>query len=166
MIFAEVMMNSLVERELPILKATQALREQLMNALTNDDLTYKLPGENPTLGELCFEMGEIENSYIQSFKTFTQDFNYRSDTDNVGKSVEKLKAWYQTLDAELETVLSGLSDDDIQNKHIERGHGFSPPVGVQFHVYREALLICYAKADVYLRAMGKRLDGQWLAWIG
>lgn len=159
-------MNSLVERELPILKATQALREQLMNTLTDDDLTYKLPGENPTLGELCFEMGEIENSYAQSFKTFTQDFNYRPDTNGVGKSVEKLKAWYQTLDTELVAALSALPEDDLVNKHIERGHGFSPPVGVQFHVYREALLICYAKADVYLRAMGKRLDGQWLAWIG
>jgi hypothetical protein len=162
----EVMMNSLVERELPILKATHALREQLMNALSDDDLTYKLPGENPTLGELCFEMGEIENSYIQSFKTFTQDFNYRPDTDGVGKSVEKLKVWYQTLDAELVAALSALSEDDILHIPIERGHGFTPPVAVQFHVYREALLICYAKADVYLRAMGKRLDGQWLAWIG
>src|SRR5690349_3316515 len=133
-------MNSLVERELPILKATQALRGQLMNALTDDDLAYELPGENPTLGELCFEMGEIENSYIQSFKTFTQDFNYRPDTDNVGKSVEKLKAWYQMPDTELVAALSALSEHDILHKTIERGHGFSPPVGVQFHVYREALL--------------------------
>jgi hypothetical protein len=166
MMISEVMMNSLVESELPILKATQALREQLMNTLTNDDLTYKLPGENPTLGELCFGMGEIENSYIQSFKTFTQDFAYRPDTDSVGKSVEKLKAWYQTLDTELVAALNALSEDDIVNKHIERGHDFSPAVITQFHIYREALLIFYAKADVYLRALGKRLPGQWTWWIG
>lgn len=159
-------MNSLVESQFPILKATQALREQLMNALTDDDLTYKLPGENPTLGELCFEMGEIENSYIQSFKTFTQEFTYRPDTDSVGKSVENLKTWYQTLDAELDAALRGLSEDDIQNKLIEREHNFSPTVIMQFHIYREALLIFYAKTDVYLRALGKRLGGQWLAWIG
>lgn len=79
--------------------------------------------------------------------------------------MDKLKAWYQSLDADLDAVLTGLSDDAIQNKRIERGHDFSSPVGVQFHIYREALLIFYAKADVYLRALGKRLDGPWTWWI-
>jgi hypothetical protein len=160
------MMNSLVEREFPILKATQALREQLMNTLTDTDLAYRLPGENPSLGDLCFEMGEIENSYIQSFKTFKHDFTYRPDTGQIGRSIEKLKVWYQTLDAELDDVLRALSEDDVQNKKIERVHNFSPAVITQFHIYREALLIFYAKADVYLRALGKRLNDQWLAWIG
>ena len=31
-----------------------------------------------TLGALCREMGEIEHSYIQSLKTFQQDWSYRN----------------------------------------------------------------------------------------
>ena len=37
---------------------------------------------------------------------------------------------------------------------------------VQFHIYREALLIFCAKAHVYLKALGKRVTGPWQWWIG
>jgi hypothetical protein len=53
-------MNSLVESEFP-LHETQSLRYDLMQMLTDSDLAYKLPGDNPTLGELCRKMGEVMN---------------------------------------------------------------------------------------------------------
>ena len=53
-------MNSLIEEEFP-LRDTQNLRYDLMEVLTDSDLAYKLPGDNPTLGELCRQMGEIEH---------------------------------------------------------------------------------------------------------
>ena len=37
---------------------------------------------------------------------------------------------------------------------------------VQFHIYREALLIFYAKVHVYLKALGKQVEGPWRWWIG
>jgi hypothetical protein len=40
------------------------------------------------------------------------------------------------------------------------------PFGAHFHTYREAILIFCAKADVYLRAMGKHRGKQWEDWIG
>lgn len=159
-------MNSLVEREFPILHMTQKLRDDLMSVLTDHDLAYKLPGDNPTLGELCKEMGEIEHSYIQSFKTFKHDWSYRNPEPELATSVERLKAWYKTLDEELDSVLRGLSEDDLQNKQIERGHGFTPSPFMQFHIYREALLIFYAKASVYLKGLQKSMSEQWQAWIG
>jgi len=160
----ENFMNSLVESELPLYK-TQNLRYDLMNALTDSDLAYKLPGDNPTLGELCWGMGAIEHIYIESFKTFKQDWSYRNNELELATSVERLKAWYTTLDEEFETILRGLSEDDLHNKQIDRGHGFTPSLFVHFHVYREALLMFYAKVSVYLKALHKPVNNQWQSWI-
>ena len=43
-------MNSLIEEELP---GNQDLRDKLMEMLSDQELAYKLPGNNPTVGELC-----------------------------------------------------------------------------------------------------------------
>ena len=51
-------MNSIMEEQGPVLEQTQALRYQLMEILTDEELGYSPGGENPTLGALCREMGE------------------------------------------------------------------------------------------------------------
>ncbi len=158
-------MNSLVASEFP-LHETQNLRYDLMNTLTDSDLAYTLPGDNPTLGELCREMGEVEHSYIQSFITLKQDWSYRNNEPDLATSVARLQAWYITLDNEFETVLRGFSEDDLHTKRIDRGHGFTPSPSVQFQIYREALLMFYAKASVYLKGFQKPVSDQWQAWIG
>lgn len=68
-------MNSLIETEFP-LEQCQSLRYDLLDVLTDDDLRSQLPGDNPTLGALCRQNGDIEYSDIQSFKTFTMDWSY------------------------------------------------------------------------------------------
>ncbi len=156
-------MNSLIENEL---SGVQDLRDQLLDMISDQDLAYKLPGSNPTLGELCEEMGQIQQIYIHSFKTFKQDWGYRGSKPDAANSVVSLKAWYKKLDAELLEVLNGLSEDDLHNKQIDRGHGFTPSPFVQFQVYREALLIFYAKVSVYLKALEKQFTDQWKSWIG
>ncbi len=158
-------MNSLVASEFP-LHETQKLRYDLMDWLTDSDLAYKLPGDNPTLGELCREMGEIEHCYIQSFKTHKHDWSYRNNEPELAASVERLKAWYTTLDDDFETVVRGLSEDQLHNTHIDRGAGFAPSPFVQFQIYREALLMFYAKASVYLKALQKPVSDQWHAGVG
>src|SRR5688500_9997251 len=55
----------------------QAIRKQMMPMLTDEDLRFSPGGSNPTLGELCRVMGEVQRSYIDSFKTFKQDWSYR-----------------------------------------------------------------------------------------
>jgi hypothetical protein len=67
-------MNSLIEDERP---GTHNLRDQLLDMITDQDLAYKLPGANPTLVALCEEMGYTQQVYIQSFKTFKQEWGYR-----------------------------------------------------------------------------------------
>ena len=106
----------------------------------------------------------MQQTYIDSFRTFRNDFSYRHDPE-VSRNVQRLAAWYARLDRELEQVLEGLEEADLARR-VDRGHGFAPPVPVQFHIYREALLIFYAKAQVYLKALGKRVTGPWQWWIG
>ncbi len=158
-------MNSILQEQGQILEQTQALRNQMMELLTDGDLGYSPGGECLTLGALCREMGEVEHAYIESFKTFRQEFSYRNEEPGLESSVEKLSAWFQALDGELKETLGALSEEEIQNRIIDRGGGFVLPPLIQFHIYREALIIFYGKASIYLKALGKTLPEQWQAWI-
>jgi hypothetical protein len=160
-----ITLNSLIEQEFPLRQA-QHLRYDLMDVLTDSDLAYKLPGNNLTLGELCREMGETEHNYIQSFKTLKMDWSYRNNDPKLTTSVERLKLWYAALDEEFETVVRALSEDDLQNQQIDRGHGFTPSPFVQFQIYHEAILMFYAKASVYLKALNKSVNNQWQVGVG
>ncbi|MBX3066833.1 MAG: hypothetical protein U0528_10110 [Anaerolineae bacterium] len=152
-------MNS---RELDLLHMTTALRTQMMDSLTDADLAFALPN-NPTLGQICREMGDTERSYIDSFKTFKWSWKPQPNTA-METSVGKLKAWFQTLDQELDAVLEPIPDTDFQSKTVDRG-GWEMPLGGNFHTYREALLIYCGRCSVYLMALGKPMSEQFRTWI-
>jgi hypothetical protein len=158
--------NSIVREQFDILHMTQAMRQQMIETLTDPDLAYRLPGANPSLGALFREIGEIEQDYINSFKTFKHDFAYQVNDPQLEQSVEHLNAWYKKLDGELDAALSALSEEEVQKKPIDRGGGFMALPIMQMHIYREALLIFYGKATVYLRALNKPLSQQIQDWVG
>ena len=101
--------------------------------------------------------------YVQSLKTFQQDWSYRNTEAGLERSTARLKAWFQSLDEEMKTTASAFSDEDL-NKTIERG--FAVPVELQLEIYLQALLIFFGKAAVYLKAMNKPLPQQMQEWIG
>jgi hypothetical protein len=148
----------------------QALRDQLMEILTDDDLGYRVGAASTSLGALCRESGELERSYIESFRNFRQDFDYRNPDIRLERSVVALSSWYRELDRDLMTAVESLSEEDIANRKIIRSDFdvayFAPLPKEQLDVYREALLIFYGKASVYVRAIGKSLPPQWQQWIG
>jgi hypothetical protein len=117
------------------------------------------------LGALCLQIGEVEQAYIQSFRTFQQDFSYRNEDPGLDSSTERLKSWFRELDAELRSVIEALSEDDINRRLIDRGGEFQLLPRVQLEVYKEALLIFYGKVDVYLKTLGKERPEQWQEWI-
>lgn len=158
-------MNSIINDYYPTFQMYQAMRDQLMALLSDEDLSYSLVGDNPSLGSLCRAMGEVEHAYIQSFKSFRQDFSYRNDEPGLQGNVARLTAWYQEMDEALQETIAALSEEDIASRTIDRG-GFVLPLQIQLEVYKEALLIFYGKVSVYLRGMGKELPEQWQAWIG
>jgi len=156
-------MNVFMKQHGEMYHETQVMREQLMDMLTDADLAFSPGGSNPTLGALCKEMGDVEHAYINSFKTMKHDWSYRNPEAGLAGSVSQLKAWYNTLDEQLKTVMEGLTDEDL-NKTIDRG--WPVGIGTQLHIYREALLIYYGKLAVYLKAMGKTMPKQWQEWVG
>lgn len=114
-------MNSIIREYWSLFEMYQALRAQLMESLSDEDLQFQPGGENPTLGALCREMGEVEVVYIESFKTFSQDFAYRNEEPGLEDSVGRLSAWFAELDSELKAAVEALSDDDLENRVIDRG---------------------------------------------
>jgi hypothetical protein len=147
----------------------QALRDQLMDVLSDADLAFDLGGGTLTLGALCRQIGEVEQAYIESFRTFRRDFSYRYPEPAIEQDRGALIAWFRRLDDDLLTALEGLSAEDVSERRIEGADfdpgAFAPLPTVQLDIYREALLIFYGKASVYLRALGITLPGDWPAWI-
>jgi hypothetical protein len=158
--------NSIMTGYYPTFELYQAMRNQLMEILTDADLDYTPGGANPPLGVLCRELGEVERAYIESFKTFTLDFSYRNPEPGLEHSVARLSAWFADLDRELKATIAGLSEDDIRQRVVDRGGGFTLPPQITLSVYNEALLIFYGKVIVYLRAAGKLVPEQWADWLG
>ena len=148
----------------------QVLRNELVDILRDDDLAFR-PGPGTfTLGELCLEIGEIEHSYIDALKTFRQDFGLRGADPDVERRVSALSAWFADLDRDLLAAIEALTDDEVANRRIARvDYGvddFAPLPPQDLDIYREALLIFYAKVSIYLRMMGRDLPGHWSHWIG
>jgi hypothetical protein len=163
-------MNSLVQVHMAstFFESYQVLRDELVEILTDDDLGFRGEGTNASLGALCREIGEVEHSYVESFKTLRQDFDYRNPDPAVDKSVDALSSWYAALDRELMAAVGAISEEAIQTRRIVREFDvdFAPSPSTQLDIYREALLIFYGKVSVYLRAMGKKQPGHWPQWIG
>ena len=163
-------MNSLVRDHLAAtwFAEYQDLRTQLMGVLDDDDLTFRPGGATSTLGQLCREIGEIEHSYIEAIRTFRQDFEWRNPDPRLERSVAILSTWFADLDKDLQAAIEAVTEDDVTNRRLIRADipDFSPLLPQELDIYREALLIFYAKASIYLRAMGRELPGDWQVWIG
>jgi hypothetical protein len=165
-------MNSLLRDYFPAtyFQEYQVLRSELTDVLRAEDLAYQPAGGTRTLGELCRDIGEIEHAYIQSFRTFRLDFSWRHEDARVERDVAALTSWYADLDRDLLAAIEDLTEEDIATRRIARVDfgvdDFSPLPAQQLDIYREALLIFYAKVSIYLRALGRGLPGHWEPWIG
>lgn len=157
-------MNRYMQEKWSWIEGTHGMRTQLMDILSDADLAFSPGGQNMTLGALCREMGEIEYSYIQSLKTFKQDWSYHNTEAGLESDVNRLKTWYQTLDDEMKATVSALADEDL-TKMVDRD-GYNMPVEMQLDVYLQALLIFFGKATVYLKAMNKAAPQQIEEYIG
>ena len=157
-------MNRYMQEKWPWIEGTHGMRSQLIDILSDADLPFSPGGQNMTLGALLREMGETEYSYIQSLKSFKQDWSYHNTEAGLESSIARLKAWYSALDEEMKATVSDLSDEDL-TKTVDRG-GFSMPVDLQLDVYLQALLIFFGKATIYLKAMNKQLPQPIQEYIG
>jgi hypothetical protein len=160
------MTNRLMQSTWGWVEPTHSLRDGLLNQLSDADLAFTAGGSNMTFGALFREFGEIEHAYVESFKTLKQDFEYRHPDPAVATSVERLKAWFAQLDADMKTAVEGFSDADIDGKTIARGSGWAAPIEMQLEIYVQALLIFLGKASIFARALNKPLAQDYIEWIG
>jgi uncharacterized damage-inducible protein DinB len=158
------MMSQMMSEKWSWIEAAQGMRSQMLDILSDADLAFTPGGQNMTLGALCRQMGEIEHSYSQSLKTFKQDWSYRNTDADLASSIARLKAWFQTLDGEMEATIAALSDEDA-TKAVDRGDA---PATVEFQLdtYLQAVLIFLGKASIYLQAMNKPLPQSFQDYIG
>lgn len=156
-------MNRFMQEQWPMFDGTHKMSLNFLDTLSDADLAFNPGGQNITLGALCRQMGEVEYSYIQSLKNFKQDWAYHNTEPGLDSSVSKLKEWYQALNAEMESVLTDLTDEDFK-KTVDRD-GYAMPLEFQLQAYLQALLIFFGKATIYLKAMNKPLTEQFQTWI-
>jgi hypothetical protein len=156
-------MNSLVTETAEFLKGTRDLRNQLLSAVTDADLSFSITG-NPTLGELWREDAETERTYADGFRNFKQAFEYGKSDPALATSVAALQAYFAAVDADLDAALNALSEDDLTACSIDRG--WPTPIRMNLDFYLQAVLIFFGKATIYYRAMPRPLPEQWKDWIG
>ena len=159
-------MNAKIARQYEIVKIYRQLRDDLMVELSDDDLTYSPGGENDSLGVLCRQLGEVQKGYVESFKTFSTAFDYETDDEEMESRADRIRAWYQQLDDELEEVLETLSDEEVDNRLIVRTETFKLPAVIHLDVFREALIIFFGKVSVYLKSMNRTRPTKWDKWLG
>jgi hypothetical protein len=157
-------MNQFMQENWSQFEASHGMRNEALDTLTDADLAFNPGGANMSFGALWREMGEIEYAYVQSIKTFTQDFAYHNDETGLDGSVARLKAWLESLDAEMKAAIEALSDEDWK-KPIQRESGYETPVDLQMEFYLQAVFIFFGKLSVYLKAMNKPLTQAMKDWI-
>ena len=146
-------MKRSMQEKWPWLEEVRGMRLQLLDILSNADLAFSPGGQNITLGALLRKMGDLEHSYIQSLKTFKQDWSYHNTEAGLESDITRLKEWFQALDDEMLDTISAFSNEDL-TKLVDRG-GFNSTVELEIDHYGEALLIFFGKATIYLKGMNK-----------
>ena len=156
-------MNDLFEEEI---RGHHSMRDHLLTLLSDADLAFELPGDNPTLGGLLVEMGDLQGVYTHSFETFTLDWAHRHLPPPAAMTIAALQAWFAAHDDAMKRALDRFTDDELRVDRIDRGGGFIASPFVQHQVYREAVYIYYGKLSVYLKALRRDGGSEWAAWIG
>ncbi len=114
-------MNSLFDEEI---RGHHSMRDHLLTVISDADLDYKMPGQNPTLGGLLVEMGDLQGVYTHSFETFTLDWAHRRLSVTEPVTVAGLRAWFDGQDDAMKRALDRFAEDELRVDRIDRGSGF------------------------------------------
>jgi hypothetical protein len=156
-------MNDLFEEEI---RGHHSMRDHALTLVSDADLNYGLPGQNPTLGELFVQLGDLEGVYTHCFETFALDWTHRQLPPPEPLTTSSLQAWFAAQDDAMKKALDRFTEEELQMDRIDRGHGFVASPHTQHLIYREAVYIFYGKLSVYLRALERDTGPEWAAWIG
>jgi hypothetical protein len=156
-------MNTIEEQIYMFVDGIMELRDEALDQLSDADLDYSLPN-NPSIRDLLLDMGKVQISYTESFKTFTQTWDVVVDEAHV-KSVASCKAWFKALNADMRATVTGLSQEVIDTKEITRDN-FTVKPFIQVDVFLQAALIHMGKMVLYLRGVNQPISEKMMRWIG
>jgi hypothetical protein len=156
-------MNGLFGEEI---RGHHSMRDHLLTVVSDADLACKLPGSNPTLGNLLVELGDIQGVYTHSFETSMLDWAHRQLPPPDPVTVGTLRTWLEAQDAAMKAALDRFTPEELRVERIDRGQGFIASPFVQHQIYREAVYIFYGKLSVYLKALERDAGDEWAAWVG
>jgi hypothetical protein len=141
------------------------MRNGALERLSDADLTFSPGGDNLTLGELLKQAGEHQHAYTQSLVTLKQDWSYRNNESGLATSLDQLTAWFEQLDGQMQAIVKGLDENDLQ-KQVDRTKGSIRPIISQLDIYIQTMLIFLGKIVVYFKAMQKPLPPSIEEYIG
>ena len=101
-------MNNLFDEEI---RGHHSMRDHLLTVVSDEDLAYELPGQNPSLGGLLVEMGDLQGVYTHSFETFTLDWKHRRLPPPASMTIAGLRAWFDAQDHAMKTALDRFTDE-------------------------------------------------------
>lgn len=156
-------MNSLFDEEI---RGHHSMRDHLLTVVSDEELSYELPGANPTLGQLLIDLGNVQGVYTHSFETLELDWTHRQVPPPSPVTVGSLRAWFDVQDAAMKAALDAFTVEELRVERIDRGGGFIASPFVQHEIYREAVYIFYGRLSVYLRALERDAGPTWAAWVG
>ena len=109
-------MNNLFEAEI---RGHHSMRDHLLSVVSDADLAYELPGDNPALGELLVELGDVQGVYTHSFETFVLDWTHRQLPPPEPVTISSLRAWFAGQDEAMKAALDRFTDEELRIDRIE-----------------------------------------------
>jgi hypothetical protein len=148
------------------LRGLHQMRDGVLERLDDVDLAFTPGGANPSFGHLLEEVAALEESYAGSLDGDVQEWPSTDLPRDGTHSTSRLHERFQTLDAQLESAVSELSDGAIRDVTVTRPDGTVRTPDEQVEIYTQAMFIFLGKAVVYLRAMGRALPPSVERYIG
>ncbi len=109
------------------------MRDELLAAPCPTTTSTTAPGgANPTFGELLQEWCTVEESYVESLKSFDQTWEREAPAAELNALGSR---FYQARAELLREVVAAFSDDDLA-KPVRRPGGFYLPVDMQLDACR------------------------------
>lgn len=159
-------MNQIEKDFFQLLDMGMDVLASVLTKISADDLELKPAGTELSMGELCRQMCDTAHAYTESFLSKDMDFELRAPERDGPSTGAEFATYLRQLETRMKEVIRSFSDDDLATVKIDREERWMVPPVLQFHIYREALLIFFGKLDVYVRMLNVERPVLWVRWVG
>ena len=160
--YTEDVMNRFMKRYPELMEANQKLRHDVLDAISDEDLTHTLGGDTLSLGDLLLQQGRWEDDYVQAWHTLEMRHTSRSAPEH--QTVTGFRTWFHSIEQSIRATLEAMSDEEL-SRPVKRG-SHSVPLEITAYTYRESLIIFAGKASLYLRSLKRPVSAHLTSFVG